>query len=266
MKAFLGLALVALIAYLLEWNWVALILLLAAIGNLIPDKKQKKKAKNTKALIAKNTEQASDKRTKLKAAVKLKKTDLPGAISLLREAYLDGEAISLDEFLRLPNYLRLNKQYDAAFQECRKLAHYGYFESYEQNTWGWYLEQCKIQKLQSRICMDQGKYSDALAQNVLNYFYAIKSAELLSRSSHHSSLIESAKSDLQFLKSDPDYPAYLVLGGVLKKLGLADKKEPATKIISEWARGWPDEPETLQHSLEELLFETHLEKTKPPKP
>ena len=31
------------IAYALEWNWVAAIFVLAAIGNLIPDKKSKKK-------------------------------------------------------------------------------------------------------------------------------------------------------------------------------------------------------------------------------
>jgi len=36
------------IAYLLEWNWVAAIFLLGAIGNLIPEKKTKKKKRKQK--------------------------------------------------------------------------------------------------------------------------------------------------------------------------------------------------------------------------
>ncbi len=41
--------LIGFIAYVLEWNWVAAIFVLAAIGNLIPDKKSKKKTKKKKS-------------------------------------------------------------------------------------------------------------------------------------------------------------------------------------------------------------------------
>ena len=37
--------LIGFIAYAFEWNWVAAIFVLAAIGNLTPDKKSKKKSK-----------------------------------------------------------------------------------------------------------------------------------------------------------------------------------------------------------------------------
>ena len=116
MRGFFGFLVVSFVAYALELNWVAVIFVLAAIGKLIPDKKSKKKTKKKKS-SSKPTDLPSGKRTKLKIATKLKKTDLPAAISMLKEAYDDGEAISLDEFLRLPNYLRMNKQYDEAFQE-----------------------------------------------------------------------------------------------------------------------------------------------------
>ena len=74
MREFLGCLFVAFIAYSFEWNWVAAIFVLAAIGNLIPDKKSKKKTKKKKS-SSKPTDLPSGKRTKLKTATKLKKTD-----------------------------------------------------------------------------------------------------------------------------------------------------------------------------------------------
>jgi hypothetical protein len=262
MRGFVGYLLVAFIAYSLEWYWVAGILLLAAIGNLIPDKKQKKKTKSRKKRFVKDTEKADNKKTKLKAAVKLKKTDLPRAISLLREAYVDGEAETLEEFLRLPNYLRLNKQYDEAFQECRNLSHHDpQVEPYEPDSWGWYLDQCKIEALQSKICMDQGKFGDALAQNVLHYYYELKAAERKSQITDKEWLMEAGKAELLFLRNNKDHARNLVLGKVLNKLGLEYKAEEATETICDWVECWPNEPEALLHSLEGILFETDKTKT-----
>ena len=45
MRGFFGCLVVSFVAYALELNWVAVIFVLAAIGNLIPDKKSKKKTK-----------------------------------------------------------------------------------------------------------------------------------------------------------------------------------------------------------------------------
>ena len=81
---------------------------------------------------------------------------MDGAISLLREAYADGEALSMQEFLRLPKYLRLNKQFDEAYKECEKLAHgYTGYESYPIGTWQWFYDQIDILKIQSQICLDE---------------------------------------------------------------------------------------------------------------
>ncbi|MDC0370883.1 hypothetical protein OAM86_03540 [Porticoccaceae bacterium] len=250
--------LIGFIAYALELNWVAVIFVLAAIGNLIPDKKSKKKTKKKKS-SSKPTDLPSGKRTKLKTATKLKKTDLPAAISMLREAYDDGEAISLDEFLRLPNYLRMNKQYDEAFQECRKLAHYGFFESEKPGSLWWFSDQVKILKLEARICEEEGKYPDALATLALIYYYEIMHAEQVSKSSiyqgiqHNQNMNERGARDLESLLSDHQNwtPAF---GKFLDKIGQTDKEALAIDLVANWTKGWPNEPEVLQVSLGQLLF------------
>ena len=115
---------------------------------------------------------------KLKKAVKLKKTNMDEAIALLKEAYEDGEATSLQEFLRLPNYLRLNKKYDEAYQECCKLAHdLTPYESYSQGSWQWFYDQIEILRLQSRICLDENKYKDAIYCNTNCLEYHIRAEE-----------------------------------------------------------------------------------------
>jgi tetratricopeptide (TPR) repeat protein len=260
MTGFIGSLLVAFIAYSLEWNWAAAIFFLAALASLMPDKKSKKKAKKKKS-NTKSPEIASDKRTKLKAATKLKKTDLSAAISMLREAYDDGEAISLDEFLRLPNYLRMNKQYDEAFQECRKLAHYGFFESEKPGSSWWYRDQAKILRLEARICEEEGKYRDALSTRVLIFYYDIKHAEGISKSTVHEgtdwnqNLQERGLRDLELLLSKHDdwTPNFEKL---LDNLGHKNKRQEAVSLVSLWASSWPSEPEELQKALDQLLFET----------
>lgn len=90
------------------------------------------------------------------------------AIVLLKEAYEDGEATSLQEFLRLPNYLRLNKQYDEAYQECSKLAQgLTPYESYSHGSWQWFYDQIEILRLQSQLCIDENKYKDAIYCNAV---------------------------------------------------------------------------------------------------
>jgi|TARA_B110000902_G_scaffold139884_1_gene161574 hypothetical protein len=260
MTGFIGSLLVAFIAYSLEWNWAAAIFFLAALASLMPDKKSKKKAKKKKS-NTKSPEIASDKRTKLKAATKLKKTDLSAAISMLREAYDDGEAISLDEFLRLPNYLRMNKQYDEAFQECRKLAHYGFFESYKPGSAFWYSQQAQILRMEVRICEEDGKYRDALSTHVLIYYYDIMQAEGMSKyteqqgSNARQSGRDRGARDLESLLNEHEkwMPSF---GKLLDKLGHKDKEVLAVGLVGDWASNWPNEPEELQKALDQLLFET----------
>ena len=259
MRGFLGCLVVAFIAYAFKWNWAAVIFVLAAIGNLIPSKKQKKKAKK-KISNSMSTDSPSDERTKLKTATKLKKSDLPAAISMLREAYNDGEAISLDEFLRLPNYLRMNKQYDEAFQECRKLAHHGFFESEKPGSSWWYRDQAKILRLEARICEEEGKYRDALSTRVLIFYYDIKHAEGISKSTVHEgtdwnqNLQERGLRDLELLLSKHDdwTPNFEKL---LDNLGHKNKRQEAVSLVSLWASSWPSEPEELVKSLDQLLFQ-----------
>lgn len=259
MRGFLGCLVLAFIAYTFEWNWAAMIFVLAAIGNLIPSKKQKRKAKK-KISNSMPTDSTSDERTKLKTATKLKKSDLPAAISMLREAYSDGEAVSLDEFLRLPNYLRMNKQYDEAFQECRKLAHHGFFESEKPGSPWWYSDQAKILRLEARICEEEGNYRDALSTRVLIFYYDIKHAEGISKSTlregtnWNRNLQERGSRDLELLLSNHDdwTPNFEKL---LDKLGQKDKKLKAVSLVTLWASNWPNEPEELVKSLDQLLFE-----------
>ena len=51
MRGFLGCLVVAFIAYAFKWNWAAMIFVLAAIGNLVPNNKKKKPTKSTKNKI-----------------------------------------------------------------------------------------------------------------------------------------------------------------------------------------------------------------------
>lgn len=248
----------ALIAYAFKWNWVAVIFVVSAIGNLIPNKNLKKKANKKKSNFT-PADLPTNTRTKLKTATKLKKSDLPAAIAMLREAYNDGEAISLDEFLRLPNYLRMNKQYDEAFQECRKLAHHGFFESETPGSPWWYRDQAKILRLEAKICEEEGNYRDALSTRVLIYYYDIKHAEGISKSTVHEgtnwseNLQEKGLRDLELLLSNhadwtPNFEK------LLDNLGHKNKRQEAISLVAVWASSWPNEPEVLVKSIDELLW------------
>jgi hypothetical protein len=260
MGTFLILIIAVFVTFSLEWYWFSAILGLAALAHLVPDKKKKNKSRkaikvSTKVTAAKSSSAQSAKRTKLKRAVELKKTDLPKAIELVREAYEDGEATSLQEFLRLPNYLRLNKQYDEAFQECCKLGSYGTpVEPEIPDSMGWYNEQCEIQSLSAKILVDAGNFGDALYCNVLGYHYELKAAQKLSQSDS-SSLQNAGVNRIQFYKTDEKYIVKKVLGKILKGLDKENKQDEALAIIMAWNKGWPQEPEILGHALEKLLFD-----------
>ena len=154
---------------------------------------------------------------KLKKAVKLKKTNMDEAIVLLKEAYEDGEATSLQEFLRLPNYLRLNKQYDEAYQECSKLAQgLTPYESYSHGSWQWFYDQIEILRLQSQLCIDENKYKDAIYCNTDCLEYYIRAEEARQKTGRQRDF---AQSNLERLFQDSNYQQDIVLGKVFKKMG-----------------------------------------------
>ena len=91
------------------------------------------------------------------------------AIVLLKEAYEDGEATSLQEFLRLPNYLRLNKQYDEAYQECSKLAQgLTPYESYSHGSWQWFYDQIELIIVDEAHNISGNEYGEALKKIIKN--------------------------------------------------------------------------------------------------
>jgi len=192
---------------------------------------------------------------KLKKAVKLKKTNMDEAIVLLKEAYEDGEAISLQEFLRLPNYLRLNKQYDEAYQECCKLTTYGTpIDPQTPDSIGWYIEQSEILKLSGQILVDEGNFGDAIYCNVLRYHYELKAAQKKSQSDRPS-VRESGVNQIVFYKTDKEFITRNVLEKILKGLNKENKQDDALAIIMDWNKNWPQDPEALGHDLEKLLYD-----------
>jgi len=191
---------------------------------------------------------------KLKKAVKLKKTNMDGAIALLKEAYKDGEATSLQELLRLPNYLRLNKQYDEAYQECCKLTTYGNpIDPQAPDSMGWYIEQTEILELSGKILVDEEKFREAIYCNVLRYHYQLKAAEKKSQSERRS-FRDSGVNLMVFYKTNKEFIFIHFLEKILKGLGKESKKEEALRVIMGWNNNWPQNPEALGHDLEELLY------------
>ena len=241
------------ILLILGWNWLALLFLCGAIYKFYTRNKNVSLKISTEVTDTKNPNDPSVKRTKLKEAVKLKKTDLPIAIQLLREAYEDGEATTHQELLRLPNYLRMNQQYDEAYTECRRLAHEGNpFEPTELGSTYWFFEQNDILKLQSRICMDWGHYIDGLYCNVEHYYNELKVEEIYSK--HESTFFrERGAERFEFLRNDRDYIMREVLGKIPKYLKKEDKINEAISIIFNWNKLWPQDPQVLGSKLE-LLF------------
>ena len=232
MKLFFAAILV--ITLIFDWYWLAGIALIGLLGYLFRSKSISIKG------VSSGTFQPQDK---LKKAVKLKKTNMDGAISLLREAYADGEALSMQEFLRLPKYLILNNQFDEAYKECEKLAHgYTGYESYPIGTWQWFYDQIDILKIQSQICLDEKKYMDAIYCNTNSLEYYIKAEEARQQTKKQLSL---AKSNLDRIKNDSSYQKDIVLGKVFKKMGIEYAEPEAKQAINDWIKGWPSDSETL---------------------
>jgi len=184
---------------------------------------------------------------KLKKAVKLKKTNMDEAIALLKEAYEDGEATSLQEFLRLPNYLRLNKQYDEAYQECCKLAHdLTPYESCSQGSWQWFYDQIEILRLQSRVCLDENKYKDAIYCNTNCLEYHIRAEEARQKTGRQRDF---AQSNLERLFQDSDYQQDIILGKVFKKMGIDDYEQEVKQVINHWVNSWPSDSDMLAKNI-----------------
>jgi len=191
---------------------------------------------------------------KLKKAVKLKKTNMDEAIVLLKEAYEDGEATSLQEFLRLPNYLRLNKQYDEAYQECSKLAQgLTPYESYSHGSWQWFYDQIEILRLQSQLCIDENKYKDAIYCNTDCLEYYIRAEEARQKTGRQRDF---AQSNLERLFQDSNYQQDIVLGKVFKKMGIDDYEQEVKQAINHWVSAWPSDSELLAKNIISIAEKT----------
>lgn len=243
----------ATILFISGWDLLAILFLCVALYKFLT-RNNKSSLRFSKDIT--HTKYPSDhsvKGTKLKEAVKLKKTDLPRAIQLLREAYNDGEATTLQELLRLPNYLRMNKQYDEAFTECSRLAHEGNpFEPTELGSTNWYLEQNEILKLMSRICIEEGEFLYALHWNVEIYYNELKVEEIYSKHERKSFRKRGAER-FEFLRNDTNYITKEILGKIPKHLKKEDKITEAISIILDWNKAWPQEDSVLAKKLELLL-------------
>lgn len=249
----LFLVLFAVILFISGWDLLAILFVCVALYKFLT--RNNKPSLNISTVITdtKNPNDQGVKGTKLKEAVKLKKTDLPKAIQLLREAYNDGEATTLQELLRLPNYLRMNKQYNEAFTECCRLAHEGNpFEPTMLGSIYWYLEQNEILKLQSTICMDWGHYIDGLYCNVEHYYNELKVEEMHSKHERKSFRKRGAER-FEFLRNDTDYITKEILGKIPKHLKKEDKIPEAISIILDWNKLWPQDSQALGSKLELLL-------------
>jgi len=208
----------AVILFISGWDLLAILFLCVALYKFLTRNNKSSLRFSKDITHAKYSSDQSVKGTKLKEAVKLKKTDLPRAIQLLREAYNDGEATTLQELLRLPNYLRMNKQYDEAFTECRRLAHEGNpFEPTELGSTNWYFEQNEILKLMSRICIEEGKFLYALHWNVEIYYNELKVEEIYSKHERKSFRKRGAER-FEFLRNDTNYITKEILGKIPKHL------------------------------------------------
>lgn len=245
----------ATILFISGWNLLAILFLCVALYKFLTRNNKPSLRISNDITHAEYPNDQSVKGTKLKEAVKLKKTDLPRAIQLLREAYNDGEATTLQELLRLPNYLRMNKQYDEAFTECSRLAHEGNpFEPSELGSTYWYLEQNEILKLMSRICIEEGKFFYALHWNVEIYYNELKVEEIYSKHERKSFRKRGAER-FEFLRNDTDYITKEILGKIPKHLKKEDKIPEAISIILNWNKLWPQDSQALGNKLELLLLE-----------
>ncbi len=243
----------AVILFISGWDLLAILFLCVALYKFLTRNNKSSLRFSKDITHAKYPSDQSVKGTKLKEAVKLKKTDLPRAIQLLREAYNDGEATTLQELLRLPNYLRMNKQYDEAFTECSRLAHEGNpFEPTELGSTNWYLEQNEILKLMSRICIEEGKFLYALHWNVEIYYNELKVEEIYSKHERKSFRKRGAER-FEFLRNDTNYITKEILGKIPKHLKKEDKIPEAISIILDWNKAWPQEDSVLAKKLELLL-------------
>lgn len=243
----------AVILFISGWDLLAILFLCVALYRFLTRNNKSSLRFSKDITHAKYPSDQSVKGTKLKEAVKLKKTDLPRAIQLLREAYNDGEATTLQELLRLPNYLRMNKQYDEAFTECSRLAHEGNpFEPTELGSTNWYLEQNEILKLMSRICIEEGKFLYALHWNVEIYYNELKVEEIYSKHERKSFRKRGAER-FEFLRNDTNYITKEILGKIPKHLKKEDKIPEAISIILDWNKAWPQEDSVLAKKLELLL-------------
>lgn len=249
----LVLVLLAVILFISGWDLLAILFLCVALYKFLTRNNKPSLRISNDITHAEYPNDQSVKGTKLKEAVKLKKTDLPRAIQLLREAYNDGEATTLQELLRLPNYLRMNKQYDEAFTECSRLAHEGNpFEPTELGSTNWYLEQNEILKLMSRICIEEGKFLYALHWNVEIYYNELKVEEIYSKHERKSFRKRGAER-FEFLRNDTNYITKEILGKIPKHLKKEDKIPEAISIILDWNKAWPQEDSVLAKKLEFLL-------------
>ena len=256
MREFLGCLFVAFIAYSFEWNWVAAIFVLAAIGNLIPDKKSKKhkgraKTKKDKKNSLSDDNSHPDEMLRSNGDTfglherwqnhyhrvddHVDKGQLKKAILELRKAYATGARglSTIAMYTQLPELLFQAGNKNEAYNELAKLSTYGRpFHPVDVGSQDWHRDQYEIIETKRTFLKEEQIWDQYVYDGCASYFHILQLGH------------EDFRTSRRLMKNR-------ILGKAFEEMGLKHHQKEAVNKIQTWVNNSPSEPEILADQLNE---------------